>query len=76
MSSEEDIKRDKECVWISQHDLTQEDSKYNLSGYYRVTLRANCYEFMQNNQVTKIPLTKFMGVGSFKNVTPEKIHTG
>ena len=60
-----------------------------LHGYYRIVKTDSCYEFtimdtdMQHESwqkriaekhVTRFPLEVVMGSGSFKDVTPEKIH--
>jgi hypothetical protein len=81
-------------VFICYQDLNQADlEEYKLHGWYKVTKTAECYEFMLmetsfqdpewrqavfEKKVTKVPLTKMMGVGntSFQNVTPDKIHMG
>jgi hypothetical protein len=80
------------CVFIGYQDLNEADFKaYNLHGYYKVTKTAECYEFMlvetpfqdpywrqavADNKVTKVPLTKMMGVDntSFEKVTADMIH--
>jgi hypothetical protein len=87
-------KKHEECVFICYQDLNQADlEEYNLHGWYKVTKTAECYEFMlvetpfqdpvwrravADKKVTKIPLTKMMGVGStsFQNVVPDKIQMG
>jgi hypothetical protein len=81
-----------DCVFICYQDLNEADLKaYNLHGWYKVTKTAECYEFMlvetpfqdpywrhavADKKVTKIPLTKMMGVSntSFQKVTLDKIH--
>jgi hypothetical protein len=77
------------CYQDLDADATKYLNGKTLHGIYYIVKKEDCYEFtlvettltsqvwLENaakKKVTKFPLTAIMGVGSFVNVTPDKIH--
>jgi hypothetical protein len=77
------------CYQDVGEDALQHTNGEMIHGYYRIVKTDSCYEFtlmetdmqheswqkrIKDKHVTRFPLEVLMGTGSFKDVTPDKIH--
>jgi hypothetical protein len=77
------------CYQDLGHDVYKHTNGQMLHGWYRIVKTDTCYEFtlvetdmqhlswqkrIKEKHVTRFPLD-MMGKGSFKDITPDKIHT-
>lgn len=90
LEAEKREKLRRECVSFCYQEISFSDQdKYlggrGLHGLYRIVKKDDCYEFTlhettlddpswMENRVIRVSLDAPMGVGSFKPVSPEKIH--